>query len=457
MQHGGHGGRRVNQAGREFPREDTKNSRRRLTGPRAGTTIRRGVGDLANYHSQQEHALHGLDLRQAHIIDLSVEDAVKSIVLLAFLILLDVSVAGAQVYTVTDLGPMAPTAINNLGQVVGNRNGSAFLWSKGQAARNLGTLFEGTSTYAASINDLGVVTGTAVGPGLVISPDSSIPNEACSDLTQPFVWTQTNGVQGLGTVGVPPYEIMSPYWCEIQFYGTGINAFGQVVGYTTEYEDNYQWAFSWTSTAGMTLFGSSFPPSVANAVSDGGEAVGQTGVLLGQANSWRDGVDTVLGTFGDLDYSSSANAINDVGQAAGWSTTIALNDCDWNLATCPMRAVLWTPTGEISDLGTLPGDTLSAASGINVAGQVIGASGKTLVGQGWGGNGGSGFGGDGGSVAVIGRPFIWSASTGMQDLNTLIGAGSGWVLNSVSGINASGQIVGSGTWKGQSHGFLLTP
>lgn len=383
----------------------------------------------------------------------------KHRMLLAFLFLLYVPTAGAQVYTVTDLGPLTPTAINSWGQVVGNHGGSAFIWSERQGLRKLGVLTEGISSYAASINDLGEVTGTTVGPGLVISPDPTIPNLACPDLTQPFVWTATNGIEGLGTVGVPPYETMSPFWCEIQFYGTGINNFGQVVGYTTLYSDETQWAISWRSTAGITLFGSSFPPSVANGISNTGETVGQTGVLLGQANSWRDGVATVLGTFGgeDLDYSSSANAVNDVEQAVGWSTTIPLNNCRWNLERCPMRAVLWTPTGEISDLGTLPGDTLSAASGINLSGQVIGSSGNTLAGQGWGGNGGSGFGGDGGSVAVIGRPFLWSARNGMRDLNTLIRPGSGWVLNSVSSINILGQIVGSGTMNGQSHGFLLTP
>lgn len=378
---------------------------------------------------------------------------------LAFLLLLFVRIAGAQVYTVTDLGPLAPTAINSSGQVVGNRGGSAFIWSARQGLRNLGILTEGTSTYAASINDLGEVTGTAVGAGLVISPDSSYPNLACESLTQPFVWTANNGIQGLGTVGVPPYDIMSTSWCEIQFYATGINNFGQVVGYTTQYYDDTQWATSWTSTAGFVLFGSSFPPSVANGIGNTGETVGQTGVLLGQANSWRNGVATILGTFSgeDPDYSGSANAVNDVGQAAGWSTTIPLNDCGWNLFRCPMRAVLWTPTGEISDLGTLPGDTLSAASGINLSGQVIGSSGNTLVGQGWGGNGGSGFGGDGGSVAVIGHPFLWTEGNGMQDINSLIRPGSGWVLNSASGINVRGQIIGSGTLNGQNHGFLLTP
>ncbi|MFZ0279277.1 MAG: hypothetical protein WA254_02780 [Candidatus Sulfotelmatobacter sp.] len=45
----------------------------------------------------------------------------------------------------------------------------------------------------------------------------------------------------------------------------------------------------------------------------------------------------------------------------------------------------------------------------------------------------------------------------MHDLNTLISASSGWVLNSATDINVWGQIVGEGTLNGAPHGFLLTP
>jgi hypothetical protein len=45
----------------------------------------------------------------------------------------------------------------------------------------------------------------------------------------------------------------------------------------------------------------------------------------------------------------------------------------------------------------------------------------------------------------------------LQDLNNLIPAGSGWVLNHASAINKSGQIAGFGTINGANHGFLLTP
>jgi uncharacterized membrane protein len=97
-------------------------------------------------------------------------------------------------------------------------------------------------------------------------------------------------------------------------------------------------------------------------------------------------------------------------------------------------------------LGTLSGDTLSAASNINFFGQVIGSSGNTATCD-------FGF----SPYEVTGRPFIWTQRNGMQDLNTLISANSGWVLNSATGINFWGQIVGSGTLNGQSRGFLLTP
>src|SRR5262249_57114634 len=46
----------------------------------------------------------------------------------------------------------------------------------------------------------------------------------------------------------------------------------------------------------------------------------------------------------------------------------------------------------------------------------------------------------------------------LTDLNSLMPADSGWILNSANAINNKGQIVGYGTnAAGQTHGFLLTP
>ncbi len=46
----------------------------------------------------------------------------------------------------------------------------------------------------------------------------------------------------------------------------------------------------------------------------------------------------------------------------------------------------------------------------------------------------------------------------MQDLNALIDAsGAGWVLVEARALNDRGQIVGSGTFQGATHAFLLSP
>ncbi len=45
----------------------------------------------------------------------------------------------------------------------------------------------------------------------------------------------------------------------------------------------------------------------------------------------------------------------------------------------------------------------------------------------------------------------------MQDLNSLIPAGSGWALSVARDINDAGQIVGEGVINGQQRAFLLTP
>jgi probable HAF family extracellular repeat protein len=76
----------------------------------------------------------------------------------------------------------------------------------------------------------------------------------------------------------------------------------------------------------------------------------------------------------------------------------------------------------------------SRAAGINTAGQVVGSS---------------------YAAPYTTRAFLYSGGV-MTDLNTLLPAGSGWVLQSANAINDHGQIVGQGTHNGQTHAFLLT-
>jgi probable HAF family extracellular repeat protein len=365
-----------------------------------------------------------------------------------FLVLLG-AFAHAQVYTITDLGPINPTGVNTWGQVVGDNNDHAFLWARFGGMRDLGTLPGGTSSSAAAINDLGVVAGTANGKGTVTFLDSTL---ACSDLTQPFTWTISNGMEGLGSA-LPTNQ--DSFWaenaCAVPFFALGNNLPGQVVGYNGELA-SFQWAFAWAPRHGFTVepFGS-FAPTSANAVSNTGQVVGQYSDSGGSGHAWsiKHGTMTDIGTLSPVPdpffiFRSSANGVNDRGQIVGWSEDPA--------SEASIHAVLWSPSGVIRDLGTLPGDALSDALKINFFGQVIGMSGNietpTLY---------DAFGVLRTSAGVIGRPFIWTERAGMRDLNTLISSHSGWVLNSVTDINIWGQIVGSGTWKGEVHGFLLTP
>ena len=373
-----------------------------------------------------------------------------SLTLLLFVLLPS---AGAQTYSITDLGPMVkPAAINNLGQVVGTYNAHGFIWTESSGLQDLGTLNGGTFSQANGINDHGVVTGTTDGPGIVVSSFPDIPNAECSNLVQPFIWTRKDGMNGLGTV---PFAggSYAPFWCLIPFYGMAINNKGAVVGYNNASGATYQDGFLETRKIEMSLIIGNWPPSYANGINRTGEVAGQIGYLglfsKGNAISWNKGKITYLPTLGGMDtekqFNSSANGINDLGQIVGFSSITGGPLSSYG----PVHAVLWSRKGAISDLGTLPGDSFSVASKISFFGQVIGSSGNVLTAQ---------YRGEpGGAIGVVGRPFIWTARSGMRDLNTLINANSGWVLNSATDINIWGQIIGSGTWNGETHGYLLTP
>jgi len=114
-----------------------------------------------------------------------------------------------------------------------------------------------------------------------------------------------------------------------------------------------------------------------------------------------------LGTLAG-DTSSAAAAINDAQQIVGSSRT-----------ENGSQAFLWTASSGLQGLGALPGGDFSAANAINNSGQVVGNSDSSL-GQ---------------------RAFVWSASAGMQDLNTLISQKSNVILVDAVAINDAGQIL----------------
>jgi probable HAF family extracellular repeat protein len=363
--------------------------------------------------------------------------------------------SSAQTYTITDLGPLSPTGINSWAQVVGNYNNQAYIWAFGER-KPLGILPGGTFSSAIGINDLGMVTGTADGPGVVTYADGTTLN---CNMEQPFLWSAGSGMTGLGAPGIQQLEVFDECIYN-DSYAVGINVLGNVAGSTFD-QATYKYGFLWTKSSGWAQFLSGYQTAV-NGIDDFGRVVGQTGLVelydTSHAAVWVKGVMTDLGTLGgnstDWSYCSGAYDINDTAEIVGWSTPASVTSgCTPMLSPGPVHAILWNSGSGMQDLGTLAGDNSSVAFKVNLFGQVIGSSGNTpeLLGL--------------GStplafeyaIEVVGRPFIWTKKSGMQDLNTLIPSTSGWVLNTATGINLWGQIVGTGTLSGETHGFLLTP
>jgi probable HAF family extracellular repeat protein len=337
----------------------------------------------------------------------------------------------SQVYTVKDLGPLSPVAINTWGEVAGNLNGHAYLWTKFAGLKDLGVLSGGTISSAISINDLGEVVG-----------DGDLPPAACdgSTITQtvPFLWTRKGGMKNLGTVGAGRYPA-----CVFNGYASGINDLGQVSVTNGQPSTTYIDAYEWTQAGGLQILPGTTYQGKANGINNKGQIVGATGSLTAffppilpfppedaeaATALWENGMYTALPPLTSNGQSCSEGTdINDFGQVVGWSNTTPV-DC---FRPESLHAFLWTIAGGTEDLGVLPGETTSTANKINWFGQVIGLSGS--------------------------RPFLWTKDKGMKDLNDLIARHSGWTLNTATGINVWGQIVGQGTLKGQPHGFLLTP
>jgi probable HAF family extracellular repeat protein len=96
----------------------------------------------------------------------------------------------------------------------------------------------------------------------------------------------------------------------------------------------------------------------------------------------------------------------------------------------------------MQDVGDLDGGIWSHAMGINDSGQVVGRS----------------YVGSGSYVSGSGRAFLYDSTSGMQDLNGLIPADSGWTIYEATAINSKGMIAATGYKDGVgTHALLLTP
>lgn len=184
-------------------------------------------------------------------------------------------------------------------------------------------------------------------------------------------------------------------------------------------------------------------------INDYGHAVGSTGTCantivppfaIGEHAVMWDSHGTVhdLGNLGGssnpsvLGVGNVAFAINNKEQVTGVSV---LPD---GINT---HAFLWTSATGMQDLGTLPGDNISAGLGMNNLGDIVGAS---IAGP--------------DPLSGVPKAVVWHKGV-MTDLNTVVPADTSLFLLTAFMINDAGQVVGFGVDLNTSevHGFLATP
>jgi len=201
----------------------------------------------------------------------------------------------------------------------------------------------------------------------------------------------------------------------------GIDDSCQIAGQCNELPANPEvFACVVSSNDTITALGDSVPPlgnsnlscGEAVAINNHGQALANCdGPALPENGAvvWTNGTPTVVGTLGG---SAAGRAINNNGQVVGIAQT----------STGAEDGFVWS-NGTTTDLG--PGFHPAA---INDSG------------------------------VIVGGQFVDSGGI-LQNLNTLIPAGSGYQIQSATGINDNGQIVANATdtATGQTHALLLTP
>ena len=332
-------------------------------------------------------------------------------------------------YDVTDIDSFigsnfsTATDINDAGQVVGywygdnsNGNARAFSWTSNTGITNLPIRPGVNNSVAFGINNAGEVVGHL--------------NYGNSD--RPVLWSNDR-ITALGVL---------PAWNHSR--ASDINDAGQIVGYFNDSDNNSgSRALLWSNNT-ITDLGT-LPGNNSSRAFE----INNLGQILGYSYNYE----AITNDAGQLAYSITSNerrvlwnnnSITDLtttlpGQSAN---PIAINNAGQIAGSVYSQQLkgtvtaLWT-NNYLTTLGTLEGKYQNSAVDLNDIGQVVGNA--------------------NGSTSFI--PFVWSSSTGMRDLNTLIEPSQGWKLLYVNAINNKGQIVVNGykeqDFKGRA--LLLTP
>jgi len=376
-----------------------------------------------------------------------------------------VSVGAQQLIALGDLGggSSVATAINDTGVVAGSStvasgHSHAFSYAYGLngVMTDLQTL-GGTDSYAFGISSAGTIVGFSLdgsGQTRSFSTASGSMTSLDSTLSQ-FVVS-------------PPYSSSNPGFVNFEAFPSSssspagsiaISSGGTIAGsggyFSSLFSFPYSQGFIDSGGSSLEEFDGLFPASPAiqvQCIDSFVAGASSTPTLDTHAFYYFGGNTTDMGTLGGK-YSNAFGTAgsNIVGESSTSPTSSAGG---------AIHAFLYN-TGSMTDLGTLAGDTgTSSAYGVNwPAGQVVGTSSTSASGD---------------------HAFVYTAATGMQDLNTLYapllvnpfapnGAGTkGFIsLAAAYAINSYGEIVGQGTYYNgggatnqssyQQEAFLIIP
>lgn len=301
--------------------------------------------------------------------------------------------------TITDLGTIGGSfswgyGINNAGQVTGG------------SAPRLGSGYNAYIYNNGVMSDIGSLDNKHYSYGNAINSSQQVVGTGMGSNGnfQPFLYSN-GSIQHLGTSTGDAY---------------GINDLGQVVGRLNFHGQTYQ-AFLYSNGTMKdlsALLGGA--ESGAEGINNSGQVTGYFLHTSGKTHTFLFGNETMrdLGTMGGI--ASYGMDINSTGQLTGWVVT--------NSGATHSYLYSNGSTHEFSFSGA---NTYSTS--INSAGQVVGrfATGSTSN-----------------------HAFLYSNGV-MHDLNDYV-TGTGWILADASGINDSGQIVGTGNLNGKVHAFVLS-
>jgi probable HAF family extracellular repeat protein len=351
--------------------------------------------------------------------------------------------AGPARYRIINLGnPLGGTssagnAMNNLGWAMGTANlpgdttQHAELWLPGLHL-DLGTLGGPNSAVTfANHSNRGQIVGIAETSDMDPFPETwSCAGAFFPGATQHvclgFVW-QNGSMTALPTLG------------GYNGFAASVNNLGQVVGWAETAVHDPTCAPPQVLQFEAVIWGpgngqihqlpglGDDPDTAATAINDNGQVVGISGICQNAVGAfsakhavlWQDGQPIDLGNIGGHGW-NTPTSINNQGQIVGFANQSG-DLINGNLAF-KFHAFFWTKERGMRDLGTLSGDAISEALGINEAGQVVGVS------------YGAGF--------SHPRAFLWQDGV-MMDLNNLISAGSNLTLEVAGDINDRGEITGT--------------